>query len=169
MNKIGEYVGKQLVWQAVKGQKSHYELRCGNEVLGTLAWDKSEVRGTCGGTTWRIAREGFFRPRLLIRQEGEETPVGTLEVGALGSGRLAVANGPTFKWVQRGMFSSTWGFVDEAKSAIVSFKLTSGLLTSGAEVTLEEKSKDLEVAAMLAVLGWYVLVLYSEDAAPAGL
>jgi len=169
MSKFGDLVGKELVWAAVKGQKNHYEMRSGSTLLGTLIWDKSEVRGECDGKRWRFSREGFFRPRLLIHEDGSNETFASLEVGAIGSGRLAFADGRNFSWVQRGLFSSTWGFVDENKTPLLSFKLTSGLLTTGATATLEDKAANLPDAPMLAVLGWFVLVLYAEDAAPTGL
>ena len=169
MSEFNDLVGKELTWETVKGEKNHYEMRSGSDAVATLVWDKAGVRGECGGERWSFVREGFFRPRLIIRREGDEKSLATLEVGAIGSGRLALASGRTLHWVQRGLLSSTWGFVDENKTLLVLFKLTSGLLTTGATATLDEKARELEEAMLLLVLGWYVLLLYAEDAAPAGL
>ena len=168
MTELVEYAGKELAWTRVKDKKNYYELRHGATALGSLAWNKSGVEGEVGGKRWLFAKEGFFRPRLLVRQEGAAAPIATLEVGIMGSGQLSFVDGPSYRWAQRGMFSNTWGFDDDSKQTAVSFRLTSGLLTTGATAVVGEKHAAHEHAPLLLLLGWYVLVLYAEDAAPTG-
>ena len=168
MTELVDYAGKELVWIRAKDKKYRYELRHGATTLGALEFGKTGVVGEAGDQRWSFDKEGFFRPRLLVRREGTASPIATLEVGIMGSGRLSFSEGPGYRWSQGGLLSNAWGFDDEAKQTAVSFKLSSGLLTTGATVVIGDKLAVPEHAPLLALLGWYVLVLYAEDAAPAG-
>jgi hypothetical protein len=168
MTELVDFAGKELAWIRVKDKKNRYELRHDATVIGSLVWDKSGVEGELSGKRWSFNKEGFFRPRLLVREHGAPSPIAALEVGIMGSGQLSFSTGPSYRWTQRGLLSNSWAFDDDARQTVVSFKLSSGLLTTGATVTLGEKLAEHEHAPLLVLLGWYVLVLYAEDAAPTG-
>jgi len=163
--------GKELIWLQKKASENSYELQSGGEPVASLSWEKSlSSPATCAieGKSWSLVREGFFRPHISIRAKGSDEVLGVMEFGWTGAGMLKLTGGATYKWEQRSFWSGMWAFCSDKGKEIVSFKLDRGLLKTASVLQLASEQDENVELGLLCSLGWYVLVLYSEDSVPAG-
>jgi hypothetical protein len=167
MKPLRAVADQPLEWTKGSGQKREYELRAGQEVVALLRWDKafgSLAAATASEGEWTFKRSGFFSPRVTTRLLGSETEVLVFKPTWRCEGTVECSSGARFRWLNTGFWRSEWTFASENGDPLVHFKLHSALLKQSAEVRVEPGAASLPELSLLALLGWYVLVLMSQDA-----
>jgi hypothetical protein len=138
---------RKLTWALADGR---YELRAGAEIVATLKWQKgmSLFAGDAAEGQWTFKRTGWLRPRVTVRRKDDATDLVTFTPTR--GGALEFPEGFSFK--------------DANGEALVQMRLTrTAPVCLGAEVTLSPAALVLPDVSLLALLGWYVLVLASND------
>ncbi|HPS79773.1 MAG TPA: hypothetical protein PLS53_16560 [Thermoanaerobaculaceae bacterium] len=155
--------GEALQWQP----EGHWnwELRARGNGVARVTW-----RSTCGSLAlascrhgeWTLKRMGFFRPYITVRTAGSEGDLARMQrAGRVTS--LRFGDGSAFTWARLRSRGKDRMFADQAGRPIVSFSPStrggplSGLMTIG--------STDVPAGTLvlLAVVGWYRLVLEQMD------
>ena len=168
MKKINEFAMGELLWIQPARLKSEFELRAGEEILGSLRFQRSSLAaGETADQSWTFKREGFWHPRITVRVPGSDDNVATFQPGWAGGGTLELQPGRQLRFVAANFWHSQWDWVDAQSQPLVHFKSHQGLLKVEGEVTVEAGAMKSPELPLLVVLGWYLLVLFARDAAAA--
>lgn len=170
MRSIREVAEQPLRWSQPSALKREYELHAGDDVVATLRWQKTfgslALAETAGGS-WTFKRSGFLRPKVTVRMLGSEMEVGVFKPGWGGEGTLRFSEGPCYEWQNTSFWRSEWAFANDAGESLVHFKPEPAFFKQSAEVKVELCAVALPELSLLTVLGWYLMLLLSEDSAGA--
>jgi hypothetical protein len=164
MESMARASDKALCWTQVAPRV--YELRVDLQRFARLEWVTpvgSLATGTAADGHWTIKRMGFLRPRITVRLADQEPNLAIWSSIARGQSLLAFRDGRSFLWRATRRRHGERGFFDGRGVRVISFRpLTKkvrcqGLVEIGAG---QEKRTELP---LLAILGWYLLVLEHDD------
>jgi hypothetical protein len=153
-------------WRQPKPLKRSYELTNGVETLATLVWEKSLgslARAETASGVWTFKRAGFVAPRVTVRLADSEKDIAIFQPNWTGAGTLELQTGDRFRWQSSGFWNPTWSFADSTFIPIVSFKADNALWKENAKVEFGTKAQQCPSLPILLCLGWYLMLLYSED------
>lgn len=170
MGPLQSYLGQELVWTPSRTAKRTYELRAGDQVLATLArpsvWRESRV-GTAADGTWTLARVGVFRTRIVVADAGSGAEIARLaRSGWTGNLTLTLPDMRRYQWRNGNMWGSKWAWLDDAGHPLMRFKQF-GILKTQCAVVIELPAATDPHLTLLAILGWYLMMLTQADAAGA--
>jgi hypothetical protein len=169
MQSIRKIAPATLHWVQLRAMKHEFELRSGDELCGTLRWEKafgSLASATSDKGQWTFKRVGFLNPRVTIRQPGSDLDIAIFKPGWTGSGILEFPSGRRFQWEHKDFWRLQWTF-EEASQELLRFKSRAGSFKMKVRVDLAPSVKNLAEASLLASLGMYLLVLMRDDSAAA--
>lgn len=163
--------GTPLLWSQPRAFTQQYVLGAGERVLATLNWPKtfgSLAEGRIGEETWTFKRVGFWRPAVTIRKP--ET--GELDVGRFvmdwRRGDLVLPGGVRYRWDQLSFWKAEWAFFDAAgKDRLVEFLPENRFFKMSMEARIHSSAETCRDLPLLVLLGWYLLVMASQDDAGA--
>ncbi|HEX9036824.1 MAG TPA: hypothetical protein VF808_07515 [Ktedonobacterales bacterium] len=161
MRPMSDIDGEELRWVKPKWSKLTFELRAGEAVVATLNWArKSPPRGEWAGGQYLFDREGWLRPRILIRDAsaGEASePVATF---TRRGGALTLSDGRQYRWERPNLWTTKQIWRDSAGVELVRFAPKRG----GAEVTVQSEAASLAELSLLLILGQYLLTIAAQEA-----
>ena len=161
MRTIREVAGTELVWVAT-GKAEAFELRSGDEVVGTLQWKGSSLAiGETGDQQWTLKREGIWHPRVTVRVLGSDANVALFHPGWMSGGTLDLGAGRQLR-LGPSSFWSGWVWTDELKRPLIRFR-SKGFLKWDCGVEIEKEAESSPDAPLLVVLGWYLIVMHTYD------
>src|SRR5919108_702043 len=100
MRKISELIDQQLKWLQPSALKMHYELRAGDELVGTLHFRSalgSFATAESADGCWTFKRVGFWQTRVTVRPCGADTNIATFNNNTWkGGGTLELPDGRKF-------------------------------------------------------------------------
>ena len=167
MKKMMEIANQQLKWEQPSAWKMHYELRAGEELVGTLHFRSSlgsfataEHSDAC----WTFKRVGFWQARVTVRTCDAETDIATFKNNTWsGGGTLEFPDGRKFL-ATTNLWQSKLDFQDEAGATLIQFK-QGGMLHLSATVDVQPEAAKSPELLLMVMLGWYLIVMMSMDAA----
>lgn len=136
-----------------------------DEVVATLRrprwWSRAvEVDGI--GMRWQMERRGFWRQRIEITSLGTgESPARFDYRWTMTGGTLTFANGTSYVWKQGNLWGTKWVWTDAQGTPVMGFQ-TGGVFRLGSDVHLDPNSP---AQTLLVFLGWYLILLHTEDVA----
>jgi hypothetical protein len=98
---------------------------------------------------------------------GSEMEVAVFKPGWGGEGALRFSDGPCYEWQHTSFWRSEWAFANEAGESLIHFKPGGAFYKQSAEVKVEPGAVALPELSLLSMLGWYLMLLLSEDSAGA--
>src|SRR5262245_30834289 len=116
---------QQLAWVKPKWNRREYELRAGEQVIGTLRWEstwRSAAIAGAGALRWRFVRKGAVRTRVAITDEGSGQEVASFESGWNGGGRLLLTDGRTYTLRRVGFWRLVWEWQGPGGAPIMRFR-----------------------------------------------
>jgi hypothetical protein len=157
-----------LVWVQPARLKQEFELHGGDELVGSLRWERASLAtGETENQSWTFKREGFWHPRVTVRVAGSDDNIATFQPGWAGGGTLFLGGGAQLRFAAANFWRSQWDWLDAQDQPVVQFKSRHGLLKVEGQVEIEPGGIELPDLPLLVVLGWYLLVLFARDAAAA--
>lgn len=169
MHALRDVSSDELEWVKPRWTKLQFELRAGETMVATLAWVRgSRAVGEWADGQYRFSREGWFRPRILVRgaateaMDAHEEPIATF---AYRGGTLSFPDGRAFVWKKPKKLTTERVWVDSAATVLVRVRPTAWHPT--AAVTIQPEAAALPELPLLVLLGQYLIVLASQDAAAA--
>lgn len=162
MRPMNDVTDGELRWIKPKWTKLTFELRAGEAVVATLNWArKSPPRGEwAGGRQYLFDRDGWLRPRILIRDAsaGEASePVATF---TRRGGALLLSDGRQYRWDKPNHWTTKQIWRDSAGVELVRFAPEHG----GAMVTVQSEAASLAELPLLLILGQYLLAIAAQEA-----
>ena len=164
MRSISRLETSLLNWLPV-GRRS-YQLQGGDELVATLDWSGARgslATGEAADGTWTFKRGGFLRPHVTVRIESSEADLAILRLSREGESRLEFAAGHRFAWGPTRARRRQMAFSDPGGEVVVSFLPRAERFKYFAEVEIGPGKRDLAELSLLALLGWYRLVLQIEE------
>jgi len=166
MRRLDEVAGQELLWTPSQAVKKSYELRAGEEVVGTLSWQRGSLAAAdIADNHWTFKREGFWHPRVTVRVAGSETDSAIFRPGWSGAGALELAPARQIKWSAANMWHSQWDWQETDGRPLVHFKSQQGWTKQTGTVVVDPAAAALSELPLLVSLGWYLLVLLAQDTA----
>jgi hypothetical protein len=154
-------------WRQEEAFRRSWELWDSYKQLAELRFPKmfgSSAVASIAGATWTFKRVGFFSPRTTARPEGGAADIAVYEPNFSGSkGTLTVGGGAQVRLRSANFWSTEWVIEDPAGTALVVFH-NKGMFKHGATVEVSDAGRGRTDLALLLTFGWYILVLYMEDA-----
>ena len=118
------------------------------------------------GGRWSLRRAGFWRPRVLVLAGDAPAPLATF-TRTLGSGLLRFEDGRAYRWRRPSFWSLGRRFEDADGMPVVSLHYRFGFPRGRGGVELGTGAERLPEAALLAGLGWYLVLLARRRSAAA--
>jgi hypothetical protein len=148
------------MWVTSEQARRQFELRAGDIVIATLAWSRgSNALGQWGERQYRFSRQGWLRPRVLVRDAGASDTAEPLATYAQQSGALSFQDGRVFFWKRPKRLTNERIWVDASGTELVRF-LPGRQVT---EVVIAQLASTTPELPLLALLGKYTLVLAAQD------
>lgn len=167
MRPLSEVAGQELLWVQPAALKKAHELRAGAKVVATLVFQRGSLADAAVAEQhWTFKREGFWHPRIMVRTGGSDVDLAIFRPRWMGGGALELGQGKTVDFSPANLWQSQW-FWKEVQTPLVTFKSRHGLVKSGAQVEVRPEAADNRDLALLVLLGYYLILLYAEDAAAA--
>ena len=162
MKKIREVGNQLLTWHQTEEGKVSWELRSGDDVVGTVVWQNPTGDGTLAVATsadgcWSFKRVGVFSPRVTVRVAGTDTDVATV-AAHLGRSSVDFAAGRVVHFRRSNFWRNEFTFTQSNGELLFAFK------ESGTRIEMAPGAKTMPDASLLALLGCYLLHLYARDA-----
>lgn len=163
MHMYGSVIGDDVRWVQTGRGKRTFELRSGESgerASATLEWrgGYGAVGAWADGQRYRFSREGWLRPRVVVRADGSEAPIATM---MRQGGTLACVAGPVFTWRKPERWTHERDWVDAAGHVVIRFHPGGG---QTAVAVVAPPAEPLPELALLMLLGQYLIVLAAREA-----
>lgn len=166
MRSLEEAVGCELVWKS-RGLLSRIHDLVDPEAIAagpyaTLVWRagfpmQAPAEAQSGDGSWHFVHQGFFRQNVRVVAADGRTPVATLKRYWL-RGVLRFEDGREFTWRRDAFWSPSWRFEDANGTVVVRFRWRFSLPRSTTRVEFDSTAAPSADRALLACLGWYLVL-----------
>jgi hypothetical protein len=166
MKSITSYLDFTVTFQQSSAWKSFYELRFGDELLGTINMqklfsDRAEAASADG--VWSFERQGLFKRKTIARLQNDALvasyqPRFFKQGGTLTIGKDEVLN------VKLGIFRNTLDVYSRFDERIIHFK-NHGVFRHRSEITFSQSAKNIQQFPLIVFLSCYILLIAQRDAA----
>jgi hypothetical protein len=177
MNPIQRLAGQYLYWTQPPLFDMEYILQDAEQVqtLATLKWQSSfalRASITIGEQLFNIDRVGFLNTRIEIRKGTDKDGelIATFKQGWTYNGTLTFENGRKFEWKNANIWSSHWKWMTPDEGELMKFTpetKISRMTRSESKIEMYPPSADFPDVELLAVIGWYMMLVMNMDAASA--
>ncbi len=164
MRALSEAAGRELKWKSRGFLARTFDLLDGEtgagEPYATLVWRRgfhppAEAEAVEG--RWLFRRRGLWRASVLVFAAGAEKPLATYQ-SYWGRGAVRFEDGREFLWRRSSFLSLTWSFVDASGIAVVRLRGRPWSFRSRVAVDLDPAWPRGADAALLACLGFDLLL-----------
>jgi hypothetical protein len=173
---LSEVADSRLEWLEPRALQRRYELRLEEELYATLefrsAWGTLATAHAADGA-WTFKRVGFLNPRITVREVGQKADMAIYHPKFWGGGELVFAGGQAFHWKPANFWATRWAFSDGNDAVLLLYEegraepKLKDVVKSEAVLEIRPQAADVGELPLLACLGWYLIILYQEDAGAA--
>jgi len=168
MRSLAQLAGQELLWVQPAAHRRVHELRAGEDVVAALRFQRGSLADAeADSDHWSFKREGFWHPRVTIRVSESDANVAVFRPRWSGGGTLEFPDGRAFGLSSANFWQSEWVWQDKDQP-LIRFKGRHGLIKAKGAVEIQPITASLAELPLLVLLGWYLILLYAEDAAAAG-
>jgi hypothetical protein len=161
---------RQLMWKQIAFGAREFELRAGDDLVGSLYWPKwlsDRAVARCAEGKWFVDRVGFFRDKMAVTDLKSGIKVASFEYNWLGDGELFLVHGRDYKWFKTKAFSNSWAFVDKNDAVLLEIHDWMRCFKHEAEVKLRIGATSVPELSLLILTGWYLAYMNIQDTAAA--
>jgi hypothetical protein len=167
MRSLQGAIGRELIWKPRSLLSRTYDLvdpeAGAAEPYATLIWRpgllmRRPAEALSGDGRWYFQHQGFIRQRVRVLAADGKTSVATLKRFWRG-GVLRFEDGRGFVWRRHALWSPSWRFEDSNGTAVVRFHWRFSLPRSTTRVDFESSAAPPVDLALLACLGWYMVLM----------
>jgi hypothetical protein len=168
MQLISETGQQELVWTKPSAPTPTYELYAGEQLVATLHWQRGSLaEARAAGCQWTFERSGFWLPRVVVRLAGSDADLATFTPQWIGTGTLEGARERRFHWSAENFWHTRWAWQDADGTPLLHIEGKPRSEHGGRPikgiVKLAPAASDLIELPLLVLLGWYLVVLHTED------
>jgi hypothetical protein len=165
MKPISEFTGQELHWMQPSGLNRSYELHSEEELLATLRFrggTLADVETSDG--RWTFKRQGFWRQQITVRPAGSDDDIAVFRPHWTGGGNFMAGDGTGVEFASASFWHSEWSWKDHG-NVVVTYRGPRGLIKAEAAMEVAPAAREVPNLAMLAALGWYLILLFGRDMA----
>lgn len=161
-----------LHWETENGWgfKPVYQLMtAAGEVVATMRrthWWNNRVEIDSVGNRFLLDRKGFLPQRIEVQSIGTGESPATF-IYELLKGRLDFDDGRTYIWRSSNWWGTKWAWTTEEGVPLIGFEVQ-GMFKQKGLIHVDNRTFSLDKPPLLLFLGWYLIMLYYQDAAAAG-
>ncbi len=162
MKSFDDAKSKTLEWE--QSGKLASRLVDDGEVAATLTWARgwgSLAIGKSGDSERTFERLGFLRPRETVREAGSEPNLAVLSINWAGEVAVVFSDGETFQFKRSGFRHPEWAMLD-SRGVGVFLPRPDSSWRKKADVEIRGALVPSRRTPLLAILGWYVIILASD-------
>ena len=177
MRPIAEVLSLPLAFLQPRAMERSFELRAGEELVGTLAFRSSFgslALARTAESSWTFKRVGSFSPRATARREGSEHDLAVYTPRWTGqAGEIALDGGERLRFAATGFWGTRFALSGAAGQTLATFgpepetHRFSDLFRAQAIVSVDPAASARPDLGLLLLFGWYLVVLHHEDATTA--
>ena len=169
MKPISATNGGPLRWNRLRWFKGDFELRAGNDSVGTLSfrsmWSYLATATSADGA-WTFQRTGFWRPEIMVRVSGSDADIAVFRYNTWENGGwLEFRDGRRFR-ATNNCWQTRFEILSDRDEVMMSLRASSWT-ESSAEVESGPEAGRLPERSLLHLFGWYLAVLTRDEAAGA--
>jgi|SRR6185503_19171131 len=168
MKTIKDYASKSLDWVQAARLKHNFELRAGDELVGTLEWSE----GVSGGAkarsedgSWVVQRHGFLRPRVTVRASEATEDAAVFEPSWSGSGDITITGGQRLRLASSNLWRNDWRLTTAEGQSLLRLRPATGLMRMSAKLDIDASAASFPQLPAIVFLSFSVLVLMEDDLA----
>lgn len=158
MKTFSDYYGKTLRLVQPSLWKRAFDLKDGNEIIGTLSYPKFfsvTAQAAILNTKWEFYEPHWWKQRIEIREVGKELPIANYKPPAFKKkGKLELPHGESV-FLSSNFFRSTLEILDKYDARLVLFKSKIKFKTN-IEIHVEKRSEVLDKHPWVLLLMVYV-------------
>ncbi len=114
------------------------------------------------GKTIHFSRRKGLKKDIAVHSSGVASPVASFKADMLSRGKLTM-DGAEYRWAPLGRNWATWAWYDSSGKEIMRVSKKFHLFTENAEVYEFKNGLKEENRNILALLGWYLILLGQQD------
>lgn len=170
MKSLAEFTWSELRWVRSAAFRREYELRAGDELAAVLRIDNlfgAHAAAESGDGCWEFERVGFWRNKVTVRAEGNNTHIAVFKISRWGDGggMLQLADGRKFS-AAADFWGTDYEFRNEAGEFVLRL-ISKGVMRASAKIEVHSGADRLPEPPWLVMLGWYLVLTMKADAASA--
>lgn len=175
MESMQNYLGQELKWIQPAMMNRDYELRTPElgDAVATLRWEtmmavRAEAYTNEG--IYYLDRRGAFNRQIQVREQKERDPIATLKPNMNASGTLNFVNGQAYKFDAANFWRTEWHWKSADEGVLMNFRFERRLkegLKQEVVVLIDPAAADFLETPLLAIVGFYQILLMQQDAAAA--
>lgn len=171
MKAFRELTQQELKLQQPSARKQLYELRDGNDLVGTLHWPKA-LSYTCiaesADGAWAFNRQGFFKLSVTAREVDTEQELLVYTPKWTGvDGRMEHRDGREFSLQGTSWWSNRFTLVEKLKAGgdveLLDVKIHFRLFRGAADVAVRSHFAQMEDASLLTLFSCYLAAMAVDD------
>jgi hypothetical protein len=167
MRHLADVVHGNLHWVQPRVLGRDWELRCGGDVVATLAFRSafgSFAAAASADGSWTFKRVGFWQTRATVRVEGGTDDLAVFEHDTWsGGGTLTLAGGRPIR-VTTNFWQSKIEFLTDDDAVLFRY-LTEGFLRQESQLEVMPPLLRMPEMPWLILFGWYLVVMMHQDSA----
>jgi hypothetical protein len=167
MRKISALVDHEIMWQQLPGLKSEYELRFGDDLVGTMKLPKmlsSVAVFQCEEGSWTIERVGFLSSKTVVRAGTSNAEIATYTARAWkGGGIVELSEGRKLE-LRTNVWKSTFEWSTDEGESLVQMK-GRGFLKYCVDVSMNRSAAKWPELPWLIALMFYLMIMMRRDSA----
>ena len=176
MRSLQEAVGRELLWKPRSLLSRTHDLvdpeAAEGEPYATLVWRpgflmRGPAEAQSGDGRWFFRQRGFFRMTVVVMLQDHAAPTATLR-RYFRRAVLRFEDGREFTWRREALWSRVWRFEDGNGTVVLRLRTQFPFPRSKARVEIESSAAPASDRALLACLGWYLVLAARRRAASRG-
>jgi hypothetical protein len=163
MNSLTDANLKSLKWEQTGKLASR--LVADGQTIATLSWAKSWgslATGESAEGEWTFKRIGFLRPRVTVRETGSDADLAVFSISWTGDGTVVFSDVEIFQFKRSGFWHPEWSMSDSKGARQLLLRPDVGWKKKKADVEIDRSAISNKRTTLLAILGWYVIILVSD-------
>lgn len=146
MKTLSDYFGKTLMLIQPSIWKRVFELRDGNEIIGTLTYPKFfsvQADANIFDTKWEFYEPKWWKNLVEVREPGKSVPIASFKPALIkNKEKLELPHGESLN-LHSNLFSTTLEILDKYDARLISMKRKMNIKTTY-EIQIEKRSEALE-------------------------
>jgi hypothetical protein len=165
MKSITSYLDFTVTLQQSSAWKSFYELRFGDELLGTINMPKlfsERAEAASADGVWSFERQGLFKPKIIARMQNGTIVASYQPRFFKQGGTLTIVEKEVLN-VKLGLFRNTLDIYYRFDERIIHFQ-NYGTFRHRSEITFSRSVKHVQQFPLIVFLSCYILLTAQRDA-----
>lgn len=155
-----------LKWIANQTSNNSYQLIESGTTIGSLIFPKKSKRiaaGKIAGKEFKIKKHWLFASKILIEQSNSLIKHAMIITDFNKDGMIEFDNKERVFWNRYKHLENEWAFSAENNKKLIVFKPVTSIYTSGYFVEIKNKYLEEQIAAVLLLLGIFILMTMGEE------